>query len=280
MVKIGGWSCKYCDNKHAGIPLTFICVSPKEYEDLADEVKEVRSKISSDLCSVDNLHFFVRGLIEIPLLPPQLPPHLLAMKSNNRNSFNSNNSGSSNVGSGGGGGGNNSTSSSSSTIDKMKDESSSESEQRTPDHSDIDEDDDQKCKQPPTPTTPTPITPPTTPPTTIETEDDDERLKVIIGVWVKLEALDFFKVMDGWNDVKPFTVMGKLSNNLPLNASIQTLNLSVSLTTRPEGLRPVVSVVNHPEHQLSIYQNSGITLETLESLISNFVHSHENIVLS
>ena len=34
----------------------------------------MRSKVSSDLCSIDNVRFFVRGLLEIPIISPSAAP--------------------------------------------------------------------------------------------------------------------------------------------------------------------------------------------------------------
>ena len=52
------------------LPLIYFCQNPYQYDLLADDEKDVRSQISSDLCSIDNLQFFVRGLIELPILLP------------------------------------------------------------------------------------------------------------------------------------------------------------------------------------------------------------------
>ena len=216
-----------------------MCLFPKEYEDLSEEAKETRSTISSDLCSIDNIHFFIRGLIEISLLPPPLPSHLIDKTNISDKENTSNNEGNNN------------------------ENSSSE----------------------------------------------DENLKVIVGVWVKLEVADFFKVMEEWNLNSIFTVNGKLNSNLPLSPppspslsssspspssshappspsvnsspsqpSINTLNLSVSLTTRPDGLRPIVEIINQPDHLLSIYQHNGISLDALEPFLSSFFHSNFNVL--
>jgi hypothetical protein len=64
---IDGWECRICKVKHTDVPLFFFCASPQDYEELPANVRAARSKLSADLCSIDNVRFFVRGLLEVPI---------------------------------------------------------------------------------------------------------------------------------------------------------------------------------------------------------------------
>lgn len=44
---------------------------PHDWEELVEHSKETRARLSSDLCTIDNSRFYVRGLIHIPILPAE-----------------------------------------------------------------------------------------------------------------------------------------------------------------------------------------------------------------
>ena len=61
------WLCHGCKKENTINPMVFFTPSPLEYDLIPDDQKESRAKISSDLCSIDNSKYFVRGLLEIPI---------------------------------------------------------------------------------------------------------------------------------------------------------------------------------------------------------------------
>lgn len=58
--------CQVCDEWHEGLPdLGFD--APLHYYQLSDEERRSRATRSSDLCTIDDDSFFVRGVIELPI---------------------------------------------------------------------------------------------------------------------------------------------------------------------------------------------------------------------
>jgi len=68
-----GFACRACNRLHNEVPLYLFCSHPSDYDELSATDKQNRSRISADLCSIDNLRFFVRGLLEIPVVVPAIP---------------------------------------------------------------------------------------------------------------------------------------------------------------------------------------------------------------
>jgi len=61
------FQCRTCDSWHEGLPdLGFD--APYEYDCLSDEQRQSIAKKSSDLCSISDEDFFVRGVLELPIV--------------------------------------------------------------------------------------------------------------------------------------------------------------------------------------------------------------------
>jgi hypothetical protein len=61
------FQCRTCGEWHTGLPdLGFD--APYQYGCLNDEQRRTIARKSSDLCSIDNDDFFVRGVIELPII--------------------------------------------------------------------------------------------------------------------------------------------------------------------------------------------------------------------
>jgi hypothetical protein len=63
-----GYFCATCGEYHPGLPLEFGMDKPDIYFTIPEEERETRCELTSDLCVVDEKHFFIRGCLEIPLL--------------------------------------------------------------------------------------------------------------------------------------------------------------------------------------------------------------------
>jgi len=66
------WTCSCCGKLHNGLPLDFGIFFPDYYAGWrktlsADEIKE-RSLFNDDICVVDHEYYFVRGVIELPII--------------------------------------------------------------------------------------------------------------------------------------------------------------------------------------------------------------------
>jgi len=63
-----GYKCRTCGQSHAGLPLSFGADFPDEYANLKQEERDARAVVGSDQCIIDAAHFFLRGLLEIPVI--------------------------------------------------------------------------------------------------------------------------------------------------------------------------------------------------------------------
>jgi len=67
---VDGTRCGSCSKTSPNVPLAFFARGPVDWENItADRAK--RSKLSSDLCSIDNISFFMRGLLPIRIRLPE-----------------------------------------------------------------------------------------------------------------------------------------------------------------------------------------------------------------
>lgn len=62
------YKCSCCGEFHEGLPLDYGAHFPDYYLGVPEEEREERVYITPDVCVVDNEFFFVRGVIEIPIL--------------------------------------------------------------------------------------------------------------------------------------------------------------------------------------------------------------------
>lgn len=68
-----GFHCSNCGKWHEGLPLDWAFNSPIYWNQIPESEREERGHWTSDLCSIDGRDFFVRGLIEIPIIGFQEP---------------------------------------------------------------------------------------------------------------------------------------------------------------------------------------------------------------
>ena len=66
------WKCSCCGKTYTGLPRDFSVGLPDYYvawkQTLSDEAIQERSFINDDLCVVDHEFYFVRGVIELPII--------------------------------------------------------------------------------------------------------------------------------------------------------------------------------------------------------------------
>jgi hypothetical protein len=63
-----GYFCSTCKEFHSELPNSYAADSPDSYAWLKEPEREQRALLSSDQCIIDNEKYFVRGLIEIPII--------------------------------------------------------------------------------------------------------------------------------------------------------------------------------------------------------------------
>jgi hypothetical protein len=68
-----GFHCANCGKWHDGLPLDWAFNAPTYWDQIPEAEREERGHGTPDLCSIDNRDFFVRGLIEIPIVGFQEP---------------------------------------------------------------------------------------------------------------------------------------------------------------------------------------------------------------
>ena len=67
------YECATCGQIHAGLPMSFAAEFPDQYANMAREVRDTRTVISSDQCIIDQQWFFIRGCLDIPILGSDEP---------------------------------------------------------------------------------------------------------------------------------------------------------------------------------------------------------------
>ena len=63
-----GFVCATCKEFHASLPMEFGFDVPLLYDTIPAEERDTRCELTSDLCVVDEKHFFIRGCLEIPVV--------------------------------------------------------------------------------------------------------------------------------------------------------------------------------------------------------------------
>ncbi|WP_394841325.1 DUF2199 domain-containing protein [Pendulispora brunnea] len=61
-----GYQCAVCRSVHVDLP-DIGADKPDSWWDVPEEQRERRVQLTSDTCIIDNEHFFIRGVIEIPI---------------------------------------------------------------------------------------------------------------------------------------------------------------------------------------------------------------------
>jgi hypothetical protein len=67
MMMPGGYVCKTCGEYHAELPMEYGADAPAPYYAIPAEQRKSRCDLTSDLCVIDEQHFF-RGCLEIPVV--------------------------------------------------------------------------------------------------------------------------------------------------------------------------------------------------------------------
>lgn len=68
-----GYTCRTCGQYHAGVPFSFAADFPDPYANLSKDEQDSRAIIGSDQCILDSQWFFLRGMIEIPIVGSDQP---------------------------------------------------------------------------------------------------------------------------------------------------------------------------------------------------------------
>jgi hypothetical protein len=63
-----GYFCATCKQFHAGLPTSYAADSPDNYARLKEFEREQRAILSSDQCVIDEEKYFLRGLVELPII--------------------------------------------------------------------------------------------------------------------------------------------------------------------------------------------------------------------
>src|SRR3954462_8837998 len=73
VVSTDEFSCGCCDGSHAGVPFAWHMPAPDYWHDGLEDREDC--VLDSDLCVIEDEHFFVRGLIELSVLGTPEPFH-------------------------------------------------------------------------------------------------------------------------------------------------------------------------------------------------------------
>jgi hypothetical protein len=65
---VNGFQCLRCGVYHDDLPMAYGTDAPYWYDEVAPEERDARTQLTSDQCIIDGEHFFVRGVLEIPVL--------------------------------------------------------------------------------------------------------------------------------------------------------------------------------------------------------------------
>jgi hypothetical protein len=63
-----GFTCSTCGQYHEELPFSFGADMPDYYYSIPPEERATRVKKTADWCTIDEVHFFIRGRIEIPII--------------------------------------------------------------------------------------------------------------------------------------------------------------------------------------------------------------------
>ena len=62
-----GFTCRDCGEEHDQLPMSFHAEMPQAWMEIPEDEEEERGQLSSDQCEIDGEHFFMRGLVKIPV---------------------------------------------------------------------------------------------------------------------------------------------------------------------------------------------------------------------
>ena len=66
--ELDGYFCTLCKEFHSELPISYGCHEPDSYLSLSSEDRSSRAVLAPSQCIVDNQKYFIRGLVEIPIL--------------------------------------------------------------------------------------------------------------------------------------------------------------------------------------------------------------------
>jgi len=62
------WTCKCCGRQHDELPLDWSVPTPDHYQAIPENERPARTQLNKDFCTIDGEAFYIRGLIEIPII--------------------------------------------------------------------------------------------------------------------------------------------------------------------------------------------------------------------
>ncbi|HWY70709.1 MAG TPA: DUF2199 domain-containing protein [Terriglobales bacterium] len=63
-----GFYCSNCKEFHPGLPFSFGTDSPDNYAEIDESDRPQRAVLSSDQCIIDEREFYIRGIVEVPII--------------------------------------------------------------------------------------------------------------------------------------------------------------------------------------------------------------------
>jgi len=67
------WTCSQCGETHDDLPLCYGAEAPELYASIPAAERDVRAELDTDLCIIDQQHFFILGRICIPIIGSKDP---------------------------------------------------------------------------------------------------------------------------------------------------------------------------------------------------------------
>lgn len=67
------FSCSCCGKVHDGPPMAWHLDAPRIWVEIPEADRQQRGELTSDRCIVDHEHFFIRGLVELPVVDGEGP---------------------------------------------------------------------------------------------------------------------------------------------------------------------------------------------------------------
>ena len=253
--------CKSCSKICERFPLMLFCQTPQSYDDLSDDFKMKKAKLSSDLCSIDNSKYFVRSLLEIPIFHSHLPQSFENDLNNINNNFNyhisDNDDNNSNINNNL----NNKTNKNlnnnnnnniindknnnfNNRLNNLNDNYFYFNDYENNNNNNLNNNNNN-----------------------LKNKKRDCGCKLTFGVWVQISANDFQELITTWDEEDEKIYKGKINNNLSL---FNCIDLPVTFTTRKK-LRPLIIKIHDEDHPLSIEQKEGISLPRAELLLSQLL---------
>ncbi|HEY2135514.1 MAG TPA: DUF2199 domain-containing protein [Xanthobacteraceae bacterium] len=62
------WTCSCCGKQFDDLPLAWDVRAPEHYEEIPESERQARAELTTNFCSIDGDAFYIRGLIEIPVI--------------------------------------------------------------------------------------------------------------------------------------------------------------------------------------------------------------------